>query len=554
MRSDVMKKGVEKGPHRSLWYATGMSKRSLDKPIIGIANSFNEVVPGHIELNKIANAVKRGVYIAGGTPVEFNTIGVCDGIAMNHVGMRYSLVSRETIADSVEIMAMAHPFDGLVLVSNCDKITPGMLMAAARLNVPTVFVSGGPMLAGHDRGDAIALDDLFARIAQAKTGEISKKDYESSCGSACPGAGSCAGMFTANSMNCITEALGVSIPGNGTIPAVFSDRIRLAEIAGNQIVDLIRNDVKIRDLLTRDAFLNAIALDMAFGGSTNTSLHIPAIAYEAGIKITLEDFNEISDKIPHICNMAPAKDGYHMEDLNRAGGVSSILNTLIEGKLIRGNTPTVTGMTLKKNVSQSPTGTKNGVIRSLSNPYHKTGGLCCLFGNLAPDGSVVKASAVDPKMLTNSGPARIFNTEDKAVKAILGGKIKEGDVVVIRCEGPKGGPGMPEMLTPTSVVKGMGLSSKVSLITDGRFSGATTGASIGHISPEAMEGGPIGLLKEGDIIEIDIPNRALNVRLSDAELEKRREKWTPPEPKIKTGVIERYTRVVSSAASGAVLE
>ncbi|RJP22951.1 MAG: dihydroxy-acid dehydratase [Candidatus Omnitrophota bacterium] len=552
MRSDVMKVGIEKGPHRSLWYATGLSKRSLNKPIIGVANSFNEIVPGHVELNKIATAVKRGIYMAGGTPVEFNTIAVDDGIAMNHLGMRYSLVSRETIADSVEIMAMAHPFDGLVLVSNCDKITPGMLMAAARLNIPAILITGGPMLAGYDRGEAIGLDDMFERIAPAKSGKISPDEYEESCAAACPGTGSCSGMFTANSMNCVAEALGIALPGNGTIPAVFADRIRLAEAAGIQIMELVQKDIKTRDILTRDAFINAIALDMAFGGSTNTSLHIPAIAHEAGIELTLKDFNEVSDRTPHICNMAPAGP-FHMEDLDRAGGVPSILKTLQGKNLIKADTITVTGKTLGENIAKAKAGNSD-VIRPLEKPYHETGGLCCLFGNLAPDGSVVKAAAVLPEMLKHSGPARIFGSEQEAVNALLGHEIKEGDVVVIRYEGPKGGPGMPEMLTPTSVVKGMGLASKVSLITDGRFSGATTGASIGHISPEAMEGGPIGLLEEGDIIEIDIPNRSLNVRLSDEELQERRNRWKQPEPKIKTGVMARYARGVSSAANGAVFK
>ncbi|MGC9326632.1 MAG: dihydroxy-acid dehydratase [Candidatus Hinthialibacter sp.] len=550
MRSDVMKVGVEKGPHRSLWYATGLSKKDLDKPIIGIANSFNEIVPGHVELNKIANAVKRGVYQAGGTPVEFNTIAVDDGIAMNHLGMRYSLVRRETIADSVEIMAQAHPFDGIVLVSNCDKITPGMLMAAARLNIPSILITGGPMLAGYDRGTMVGLDKMFERIAPAKTGEISEDAFEESCAAACPGPGSCSGMFTANSMNCVSEALGIALPGNGTIPAVFAERIRLAVLAGIQIMELVKNDIKARDILTREAFLNAIALDMAFGGSTNTSLHIPAIAYEAGVKITLQDFNEVSERTPHLCNMAPAGP-YHMEDLDRVGGVSSILNTIAQANLIHTDTITVTGKTLGENIKNAPLGDSD-VLRPLEKPYHKTGGLCCLYGNLAPDGSVVKEAAVLPEMLKHSGPARIFNSEQDAVNAILGKKIKEGDVVVIRYEGPKGGPGMPEMLTPTSVVKGMGMASKVALITDGRFSGATSGASIGHISPEAMEGGPIGLLQEGDIIEIDIPKRSINVKLTDEELKKRREAWKKPEPKIKSGVIARYAKSVSSAASGAV--
>jgi len=552
MRSDVMKVGVDKGPHRSLWYATGLGKNDLEKPMIGIANSFNEIVPGHVELNKITNAVKRGILMSGGTPVEFGTIAVDDGIAMNHKGMRYSLVSRETIADSVEIMAMAHPFDGIVLVSNCDKITPGMLMAAARLNIPAILITGGPMMAGYDRGSAIGLDTLFERIAPAMTGEIEIDAFEESCASACPGPGSCSGMFTANSMNCIAEALGIALPGNGTVPAVFADRIRLAQMAGNQIVELIHNDVKARDILTKESFFNAIALDMAFGGSTNTSLHIPAIAYEAGLEITLQDFNTVSSKTPHICNMAPAGP-FHMEDLDREGGVSSILKTLLEKGLIDGSIKTVTGATLERNIQHAQSGNSD-VIRPLDNPYHSRGGLCCLYGNLAPDGSVVKEAAVLPEMLKHSGPARIYDCEQDAVNAIMGRDIKEGDVVVIRYEGPKGGPGMPEMLTPTSIVKGMGLAAKVALITDGRFSGATSGAAIGHISPEAMEGGPMGLLEEGDIIEIDIPNRTLNVRLSDEELQQRRDKWQKPEPKIKNGVMARYAASVSSAANGAIFK
>ncbi|HXK94439.1 MAG TPA: dihydroxy-acid dehydratase, partial [bacterium] len=469
---------------------------------------------------------------------------------MNHLGMRYSLVSREIIADSVEIMAQAHPFDGLVLVSNCDKITPGMLMAAARLNIPTVLVTGGPMLAGYERGQAVDLNTIFERIAPAKTGKLSPEAFEETCCTACPGAGSCSGMFTANSMSCLSEALGIALPGNGTIPAVFSDRIRLAQWAGIQIMEMVQKNITARDILTHQAFLNAIALDMAFGGSTNTSLHLPAIAHEAGVDITLKDFNAISEKTPHICSMAPAGP-YHLEDLDRAGGVSSILKTLHQANLIDGSTQTVTGRTLAENIRDSKPGDSD-VIRPLDNPYHQTGGLAVLYGNLAPDGSVVKAAAVLPEMLKHSGPARIFNSEQEAVEAILGRKINDGDVVVIRYEGPKGGPGMPEMLTPTSVVKGMGLAAKVALITDGRFSGATSGASIGHVSPEAMEGGPIGLLQEGDIIEIDIPNRSLRVKLPEDELNRRRSQWKPPELKIKTGVIARYAKTVTSAASGAV--
>ncbi|MFH1744321.1 MAG: dihydroxy-acid dehydratase [bacterium] len=563
MRSDVMKSGVEKGPHRSLWMATGLSDKDLKKPIIGISNSFNEIIPGHVELNKIGAAVKRGVWMSGGTPVEFNTIGVCDGIAMNHLGMRYSLVSREVIADSVEIMAHAHPFDGLVLVSNCDKITPGMLMAALRLNIPTILVTGGPMLTGFDRGRTrgkfpgmdqayIDLNAVFARIAPAKSGDIPENVFEDSCRSACPGPGSCSGMFTANTMNCLSEALGISLPGNGTIPAVSADRIRLAQLAGEHIMQLVEKNITPRQIMTREAFLNAIALDMAFGGSTNTALHLPALAYEAEMEIGLEDFNKINSRTPHICNMAPGGP-WHLEDLDRVGGVSAILKELAKRDLIDTGTLTVTTKTLGENISSVPNA-DGEVVCTLDNPVHETGGLCSLFGNLAPEGSIVKASAVLPEMLNHSGPARIFNSESDACDAILGKKIKPGDVVVIRYEGPKGGPGMPEMLTPTSVVKGMGLASKVALITDGRFSGATTGASIGHISPEAMEGGPIGLLKEGDVIEIDIPNRSLNVKLSEEELSRRRASWKKPDAKIKAGVMIRYAEMVSSAANGAILK
>jgi len=563
MRSDVMKLGPEKGPHRSLWMATGLARKDLDKPIIGIANSYNEIIPGHVDLNKISAAVKRGVLMAGGTPVEFGTIGVCDGIAMNHMGMRYSLVSREVIADSVEIMAQGHPFDGIVLVSNCDKITPGMLMAALRLDIPAILITGGPMLVGFDLGlfrgkypgmgdTVIDLNSLFGRIAPVKSGKIPEDVFEESCRSACPGAGSCAGMFTANTMSCLSEVLGIALPGNGTIPAVYADRIRLAQVAGEQIMELVKKAITPRQIITRKAFENAIALDMAFGGSTNTALHLPALAYEAGLSLPLSEFNTISAQTPHICNMAPGGP-WHLEDLHRVGGVSVILKELMKGKLLDGGTLTVTGKTLAENLASAPD-CDGTVVCSLDKPVHATGGLCCLYGNLAPDGSIVKASAVLPEMLKHSGPARIFNSESEACDAMLGNRIKAGDVVVIRYEGPKGGPGMPEMLTPTSVVKGMGMADKVALITDGRFSGATTGASVGHISPEAMEGGPIGLLEEGDIIDIDIPSRSLNVRLSEEEMQQRRAAWKRPEAKIKVGVMVRYAEAVSSAADGAVLK
>lgn len=558
-----MKSGIEKGPHRSLWMATGLGPKDLEKPIIGIANSFNEIIPGHVELNKIATAVKRGVLMSGGTPVEFNTIGVCDGIAMNHLGMRYSLVSRETIADSVEIMAQAHPFDGIVLVSNCDKITPGMLMAALRLDIPAILITGGPMLTGYDKarlqGDLpgcdkefIDLNDLFQRIAPTKSGQMPLAAYQASCRSGCPGPGSCSGMFTANTMSCLSEALGIALPGNGSIPAVMADRVRLAQTAGEQIMRLVEENITPRQIMSRQAFLNAIALDMAFGGSSNTALHLPAMAHEADIEIGLNDFNEINERTPHICNMAPGGP-WHLEDLDRVGGVMTILKELEKNKLIDGSTITATTQPLRESVLAAPD-PDGEVVQTIDNPVHATGGLCSLYGNLAPDGSIVKASAVLPEMMQHSGPARVFDSESEACEAILGGKIEPGDVVVIRYEGPKGGPGMPEMLTPTSAVKGMNLASKVALITDGRFSGATTGASIGHVSPEAMEGGPIGLIKEGDIIEIDIAKRSLNVQLSDEELDRRRKEWKKPQAKIKTGVVLRYAEMVSSAASGAVLK
>ncbi len=563
MRSDVMKSGIEKGPHRSLWMATGLSPKDLEKPIIGIANAFNEIIPGHVELDRIAAAVKRGVWMSGGTPVEFNTIGVCDGIAMNHLGMRYSLVSRETIADSVEIMAQAHPFDGIVLVSNCDKITPGMLMAALRLDIPAILITGGPMLTGFDKArlqgdfpgsekEFIDLNDLFQRIAPTKSGTIPLAAYEASCLSGCPGTGSCSGMFTANTMSCLSEALGIALPGNGSIPAVMADRIRLAQTAGEQIMALVEQGLTPRRIMSRQAFLNAIALDMAFGGSSNTALHLPALAHEADIKIGLDDFNKIGERTPHICNMAPGGP-WHLEDLDQVGGVMTILKELEKKNLIDGSTITATTRPLHESTLAAPD-PDGKVVQTVDKPVHETGGLCSLYGNLAPDGSIVKASAVLPEMMQHSGPARIFDSESEACEAILGGKIEAGDVVVIRYEGPKGGPGMPEMLTPTSAVKGMGLASKVALITDGRFSGATTGASIGHVSPEAMEGGAIGLLEEGDTIEIDIPNRSLNVKLSDDELQRRRKAWQKPEAKIKTGVVLRYTEMVSSAAQGAVLK
>jgi len=551
MRSDLMKKGVEKGPHCSLFKADGLLDEEIERPIIGIVNSANDIIPGHVHLKIIAEAVKAGVRMASGTPMEFFTIGVCDGIAMNHIGMKYSLASRELIADSVETMAIAHPFDGLVFIPNCDKIIPGMLMAAARLNIPSIFISGGPMLAGQFKGKKIGLEAIFANIAKAKSGDIKQEDWKEMIDCGCPGVGSCAGMFTANSMNSLTEALGMGLPGNGTIPAVYADRIRLAKRAGMQIMELVNKDIRPKQILTEKAFDNAIALDMAFGGSSNTALHLPAIAYEAGIALPMSRFNEISDRTPHICNMAPGGPNY-MEDLHFAGGNSAILKELLDAKLIDGGAMTVCACSLADSI-KSVKVLNSEVIRPLSDPFHKTGGLTVLFGNIAPEGGIVKQSAVLPEMLKHEGPARIFNSEEEASEAIFGNKIRSGDVIVIRYEGPKGGPGMREMLTPTSAIKGIGLDSTVALLTDGRFSGATTGASIGHISPEAMVGGPLALLKEGDIISIDIPNRQLNVKLSDEDIRKRRETWKPIEPKIKTGYIARYARTVTSGSNGAVV-
>ncbi len=550
MRSDIMKKGVAKGPHRSLFYAMGLTEAEIARPLIGVVNAANEIIPGHIHLDDIAEAVKAGIRMAGGTPIEFPTIGVCDGLAMNHQGMKYSLGSRELIADSVEVMAMAQPFDALVFVTNCDKIIPGMILAAARLDIPSIFVSGGPMLAGECGSDRLGLHDLFQDIPKAMSGAMSAAEFEHRVECTCPGAGSCSGLYTANSMNCILEALGMGLPGNGTIPAVAAARIRLAKKAGQQIMSLLEKQLTPRKIMTRKSLLNAVALDMAFGGSSNTALHLPAIAHELDLKLTLEDFNTTGDATPHICSMAPGGP-YFLEDLDKAGGVSAILKTLLDGKLLDGSCKSVTGKTIAQNVAQAQVHNSD-VIRPLSKPYHKTGGLAALFGNLAPDGSVVKASAVLPNMLKHKGPARVFNSEEEAVKAIFGNKIQSGDVIVIRYEGPCGGPGMREMLTPTAAVKGAGLADTVALLTDGRFSGATTGASIGHISPEAMQGGPIALVREGDIIEIDIPARRLSIQLSDDELFKRRGKWKQPAPKIKSGYMARYAKIVSSGSTGAV--
>ncbi len=551
-RSRMMVEGIAKGPHRSLFKAMGFTDKELSGPLVGIACAYNEIIPGHIHLDKVAQAVKDGVRMSGATPILFGTVGVCDGIAMNHEGMKYSLGSRELIADSVEIMARAHPFDGLVLVPNCDKIVPGMVMAAARLNIPAVICSGGPMLAGRLDGKAIDLNTMFANIPKASSGEISEFLWKEMENCACPGAGACSGMFTANTMNCLCEALGIALPGNGTIPAVFSERYRLAKEAGMAVVNLIKKGIRPRDIITRKAVYNAIALDMAFGGSSNSALHLPAIAHEAAMELPLDIFNKISEKTPHICNMAPGGP-HHLEDLYYAGGVEAILKTLLKGKLADGSALTVTG----KNLASTIRGAKvkdSNVIRSLDNPYHDTGGLAVLFGNLAPGGSIVKQSAVAPEMLKHSGPARIFESESEAASAIIGRKIKAGEVIVIRYEGPKGGPGMQEMLTPTAAIKGIGMDKDVALITDGRFSGATTGASIGHVSPEAMAGGPIALLRNGDIIEIDIPKKKLHVRLTNAEMKKRLKTWKPPKPKISEGYLARYAKLVTSGSTGAVFQ
>ena len=550
MRSDLMKKGRERAPHRALFKAMGYTDEELSRPIIGVANSANELIPGHIHLRQIAQAVKEGIRSAGGTPMEFSTIGICDGIAMGHIGMKYSLSSRELIADSVEVMAMAYPFDGLVLIPNCDKIIPGMMMAMARLDIPAVLVSGGPMLAGVFRGKTADLITVFEAIGKVAAGEMTEEELQELEGCACPGAGSCSGMFTANSMNCLAEALGIALPGNGTIPAVDAARVRLAKAAGVKVMELVRKGIKPSDILTKEAFYNAIAVDMAFGGSTNTALHLPAIAHEAGVDITLEDFNRVSDHTPHICNLSPAGP-YHLEDLHRAGGIPALMRVLAEGGLINGDLLTVTSRTVKENIEGAEV-LDPEVIRPLDRPYHPTGGLVALFGNLAPDGAVVKASAVAPEMLRHEGPARVFESEEEALEAILGRRIRKGEVIVIRYEGPKGGPGMREMLAPTSAIAGIGMDKEVSLLTDGRFSGGTRGAAIGHISPEAQEGGPIAIVRDGDPIRIDIPGRKLELLLSEEEIQKRLKQWSPPPPKISKGYMARYARMVTSSSTGAV--
>ncbi|MBL7185684.1 MAG: dihydroxy-acid dehydratase [Phycisphaerae bacterium] len=554
MKSDTVKKDFQRAPHRSLLHACGLSDADINKPFIGVANSFCEIVPGHIHLREVAQVVKDSVRTAGGAPFEFNTIAVCDGIAMGHTGMKYSLASREIIADSVETMARAHCFDALICIPNCDKIIPGMLMAAVRLNIPTIFISGGPMAAGKtDDGKTVDLISVFEGVAAFNAGTIDQEKLKELERTACPGQGSCSGMFTANSMNCLCEAIGMALPGNGTILAVDPKRQELYKAAGKQIMTLIEKDLKPLDIITAKSLDNALVLDMAMGGSTNTVLHTLAVANEAGIKYDLQRINEISASCPNICKVSPSSE-YHMEDVDAAGGISAILNEVskLEG-LVNADCPTVTGKTLGENIADAKSADTQ-VIRVLDNAYSKTGGLSILTGNLAPKGSVVKTAGVAPAMLTHSGPAVIFESQEEACDGILAGKVKKGDVVVIRCEGPKGGPGMQEMLSPTSYIVGAGLGESVALITDGRFSGGTRGACIGHISPEAAVGGPIGLLKDGDIIEVDIPNNSLSVKLSDAELAERKKSWTAPEPKITEGCLAKYASMATSADTGAVLK
>lgn len=552
MRSDNVKKGAQQAPHRSLFNALGLTKEELDRPLIGIVSSHNEIVPGHMNLDKIVEAVKLGVAMAGGTPIVFPAIAVCDGIAMGHIGMKYSLVTRDLIADSTEAMAMAHQFDGLVMVPNCDKNVPGLLMAAARINIPTIFVSGGPMMAGRVQGKKTSLSSMFEAVGANAAGLLDDKgllEYENKT---CPTCGSCSGMYTANSMNCLTEVLGMGLAGNGTIPAVYSERIRLAKHAGMQVMELVRRNICPRDIITKDAILNALTVDMALGCSTNSMLHLPAIAHEIGMDFEIDFANGISEKTPNLCHLAPAGPTY-MEDLNEAGGVYAVMAELNKKGLLHTDCLTVTGKTVGENIAGAVN--KNPeVIRPIDHPYSATGGLAVLKGNLAPDGSVVKRSAVVDEMLVHEGPARVFDCEEDAIAAIKGGKIVEGDVVVIRYVGPKGGPGMPEMLNPTSAIAGMGLGSSVALITDGRFSGASRGASIGHVSPEAAVGGPIALVEEGDIIKIDIPGLKIELDVPDEVLAERKAKWQPREPRITTGYLARYAAMVTSGNRGAVLE
>ncbi len=552
MNSDNVKTGSAQAPHRSLFNALGFTEEERKRPMIGIVSSYNEIVPGHMNLDKIVEAVKLGVAMAGGTPVVFPAIAVCDGIAMGHVGMKYSLVTRDLIADSTECMAIAHQFDGLVMVPNCDKNVPGLLMAAARVNIPTVFVSGGPMLAGHVKGKKRSLSSMFEAVGELAAGKITEQDLCEFEEKVCPTCGSCSGMYTANSMNCLTEALGMGLRGNGTIPAVYSERIRLAKHAGMQVMELVKRNIRPRDIMTEKAFLNALTVDMALGCSTNSMLHLPAIAHEAGVKLNLEIANELSSKTPNLCHLAPAGPTY-MEDLNEAGGVYAVMKELTKKNLLYTDLITVTGKTVGENI-ENAYNLNPEVIRPVENPYSTTGGIAVLKGNLAPEGSVVKRSAVVPEMMEHTGPARVFDCEEDAISAIKGGKIVAGDVVVIRYEGPKGGPGMREMLNPTSAIAGMGLGSSVALITDGRFSGASRGASIGHVSPEAALGGPIAFVKEGDMIHIDIPGNKLELLVDETELSERKKNFTPKETDIKSGYLLRYRELVSSASEGAVLK
>ncbi|MGI5838732.1 MAG: dihydroxy-acid dehydratase [bacterium] len=550
MRSDQVKKGVEKAPHRSLLKAMGLIDEEIGRPLIGIVNSQNEIIPGHEHLDQVAAAVKAGVRIAGGTPIEFPTIGVCDGIAMGHAGMKFSLASREFIADSVEIMTLAHAFDALVLIPNCDKIVPGMLMAAARLNIPAVVVSGGPMLSGRHQGRDINLNTMFEAVGAVSAGRMSETEMAEIEDNACPGCGSCSGMFTANTMNCLTEVLGMGLPGNGTIPAVHAARRRLAKYAGIKVMEMLAKNIRPLDIMTPAAFENALAVDMALGGSTNTVLHLPAIASEAGITLDLDKINVVSEKTPNLCKLSPAGH-HHIQDLHEAGGIQAVIRELMESGLIQTDAMTVTGKTVGENCRDA-VNRRPDVIRPASDPYSATGGLAILRGNIAPDGAVVKQSAVAPEMLQHRGPARVFDSEEVAIEAIMGGKIKRGDVVAIRYEGPKGGPGMREMLSPTAALAGMGLAESVALITDGRFSGASRGASIGHVSPEAMEGGPLAFLREGDIIDINILEKSLNAELTPEEFAVRKAGWVKPEPKVKNGYLARYANLVTSASTGAI--
>ena len=548
-RSNNLTKGAARAPHRSLLKGLGFVNEEMDKPIIGIANSFNEIIPGHVHLKTLVQAVKDGIRNAGGVPMEFNTIGICDGLAMNHIGMKYSLVTRNIIADSIEATAMATPFDAIVFIPNCDKVVPGMLIAAARLNIPSLFISGGAMLAGVYKGKKVGLSNVFEAVGQYEAGLMTKKELNMVEDMACPTCGSCSGMYTANTMNCLTEALGMGLPGNGTVPAVFSERLRLAKKAGMQIMEVLKQDLRPKDIMTKEAFENAVAVDMALGGSSNTALHLPAIAHEAGVKLTLDDFNEIAKKTPQLCKLSPSGE-YFIEDLYRAGGVTGVMRRMLENGRLHGDAKTV-ALETQGELAKGAFINDDDVIKPWDKPAYETGGIAVLKGNLAIDGSVVKEGAVDKEMLVHSGPAKVFDNEEDAVEAIRGGKIVAGDVVVIRYEGPKGGPGMREMLAPTALIAGMGLDKDVALITDGRFSGATRGASIGHVSPEAASGGTIGIIQDGDIIEIDIPNRKLNVKLSDEEIEKRKSEKKPYKIEIK-GYLKKYALHVSSAAEGAI--